>query len=490
MLDHAVRWIVKHSIPNQGVVVTSRRRHSYPEVTGYMIPTLLSVGKRELARQYAAWLTSIQHADGSFGGGTDGRSYAFDTGQVIRGWAALLDRMPGLETPLRRACDWLIDSADASTGRLPVPPPRADWSLGARGEVSEGIHLYVLPPLRRAGELLNEPRYGAFVAKALRYYLTNVPLTEFAQSNALTHFFAYIQEALIDLGEGDRAAAGMKSVERYQQKTGAVPGYADVNWVCSTGQAQLGMVWHRLGQLDRAEAALAFLEQLQNPSGGFFGSYGVGASYFPAEEISWAAKYAIEATQHRIAGHFDATAGAYDPSVSVQDPRAQAMLRHLDRLEGKRVLDAGCGKGRYSALVKRTFPSAHITALDISAEMLKHVPAGIRTVQRSLLSMPFDDGAFDVVFCIEALEHAVDIGQAVKELARVTAPGGMLLIIDKDRERLGALSMPSWEQWFGRDELSRLVQDHGFTVQIDPINRGGPGVPEGLFVCWVGRKGG
>jgi malonyl-CoA O-methyltransferase len=398
--------------------------------------------------------------------------------------------MPELEAPLRRACDWLLDSADPSTGRLPVPPPRADWSLGARGEISEGVHLYVLPALRRAGELLNEPRYGTFVVKALRYYLRNVPLKEFGQPNALTHFFAYIQEALLDLGEGDTAAAGMKSVERYQQKTGAVPGFSDVNWVCSTGQAQLGMVWYRLGQLERAEAALSFLEQLQNPSGGFFGSYGVGASYFPAEEISWAAKYAIEATQHRIAGHFDATVGAYDPSISAQDPRAQALFRHLGRLEGKRVLDAGCGKGRYSALLKQACASAHLTALDVSAAMLKHVPAGIRTVQHSLLSMPFDDGAFDAVFCIEALEHAVDIEQAVKELARVTAPGGVLLIIDKDRERLGALAMPSWEKWFGREDLACLIREEGFTVQVDPLHRGGPGVPGGLFLCWAGRKGG
>jgi malonyl-CoA O-methyltransferase len=34
---------------------------------------------------------------------------------------------------------------------------------------------------------------------------------------------------------------------------------------------------------------------LQNPSGGFFGSYGEGGRYFPAEEISWAPKYFIDA---------------------------------------------------------------------------------------------------------------------------------------------------------------------------------------------------
>ena len=70
----------------------------------------------------------------------------------------------------------------------------------------------------------------------------------------------------------------MESVGRFQQPNGAVPAYSDVPWICSTGLAQLAGVWFRLGQVERAEAALSFLEPLQNQSGGFFGSYGVGAS--------------------------------------------------------------------------------------------------------------------------------------------------------------------------------------------------------------------
>ena len=105
--------------------------------------------------------------------------------------------MPELEVPLARACDWLISSADPNTGRLPVPPPGADWSLNTPGEVSEGIHLYVLPPLRQAGEALDRPHYLAFADQALRYYLDHVNVTDFTQGNALTHFFAYMQEALL-----------------------------------------------------------------------------------------------------------------------------------------------------------------------------------------------------------------------------------------------------------------------------------------------------
>jgi len=302
MLEEAVRWVRANSITGQGIVISSRQRSCYPEVTGYYIPTLLSVGERGLASQYAQWLLSVQKNDGSFGIGGNGCSFAFDTGQVVRGWVAMVGQMPSLEMPIRRACDWLIRSADPA-GRLLVPPPGGAWSLGRRGEVSEGIHLYVLPPFVAAAEALNEPSYRQFADKSMNYYLKNVTLTDFAQPNALTHFYAYVQEALLDLGCEAEARAGMASVAGYQQPTGAVPGYYDVEWICSTGLAQLAQVWFRLGETARGNKAMEFLSLLQNGSGGFYGSYGVGADYFPADEISWAVKYTIEAAQRQISSN-------------------------------------------------------------------------------------------------------------------------------------------------------------------------------------------
>jgi malonyl-CoA O-methyltransferase len=488
MLEQAAQWIENNSIHGQGIVISSRQRVCYPEVTGYLIPTLLSMGKRDLAGEYARWLVSIQRPDGSFGGGNDGRSYAFDTGQVVRGWVALVGRMPELEVPLGRACDWLISSADPNTGRLPVPPPGADWSLNTRGEVSEGIHLYVLPPLRQAGEALNRPHYLAFADQALRYYLDHVNVTDFTQANALTHFFAYMQEALLDLGCEPEARAGMASVAQFQQSTGAVPGYHDVPWICSTGLAQLGLVWYRLGERRRADAALKFLSLLQNPSGGFFGSYGIGATYFPAEEISWAAKYAVEACRQQIAHHFDQTVAEYRPAIDDCDGRVRALLNRLGDVNDLRVLDAGCGKGRYSAVIKRRFPRAEVIAMDISSAMLEHVPSDIQTVQHSILNMPFPDGAFDAVLCVEALEHVVQTGEGVKELARVLAPGGTLVIIDKNRAKVGALAMPAWERWFGVEELQGLMQANGVDADAEFIGHDEITTPDGLFVCWAGKK--
>ncbi len=487
MIESAVRWIRRHALASGGIAVSSKQRVAYPEVTGYFIPTLLTLGERDLARAFSDWLVSTQRPDGAFAGPGMHETFAFDTGQVVRGWVALLPTEPSVEAPLRRACDWLVASGDASTGRLPVPAPGGAWSLGPRGEVSEAIHLYVLGPLRAAGELLDEPHYRRFAERGRDSYLRGTNCTRFAEPSLLSHFYAYIQEALLELGCDDEARQGMADVARYQQDNGAVPAYSDVPWVCATGVAQLAQVWFRLGESARAERALAFLAALQNPSGGFFGSYGVGAAYFPDQEPSWGVKYAIEAEHCRIASHFDATVSDYQPEIAPEDGRVRAVLAAVGDLAGKRVLDAGAGKGRYAALLKRRHPSADVTALDVSAEMLRHVPPGIRTVQHSLLDLPFPDGAFDAVLCIEALEHAVRIAEAVRELARVLAPGGTMVIIDKNQQKLGALAMPSWERWFERAELSTLLASLGLDVDAQDVGYDGREA-DGLFICWTARK--
>lgn len=488
MIDKALQWIQRNTLSEQGIIVHSSQRVCYPEVTGYFIPTLLATGQRDLARQYARWLVSVQKTDGSFGGGGSDASFAFDTGQVIRGWVEFAPQMPELEQPLRRACNWLLQTADPATGRLLTPPPNGAWTLEGRGEVSEAIHLYVLRPLERAGEVLGEKRFGEFARKSLSYYLKEVPLTDFRAPAALTHFFAYVQEALVELRCEDVAKRGMAEVARFQQDNGAVPAYSNVPWVCSTGLAQLAQVWYRLGETDRANRAMQFLALFQNPSGGFYGSYGPGANYFPSVEISWAVKYAIEAAQRQIGTHFDSTVSHYGAEIAESDGRVQALLRCFGDLNGRRILDAGCGKGRYASLLQRKFPKARITALDISSEMLAHVPPGIQKVQGGILSMPLEDGSFDAVLCIEALEHTVNIGGAIRELARVLAPGGRLAIIDKNAKKLGALQMPHWEKWFKAEEVTSLLQNQGLTVQVESVGYGQVIKPDGLFLCWTSEK--
>lgn len=485
MLQKSTEWFHRNHLNGQAVPITHRLRNPYPEVTGYYIPTLLSIGETTIAEQFARYLVSQQNPNGSFSLADPNINYVFDTGQVIRGWVSIIGRMPELAEPLERACHWIINGADPSTGRLMYPAPGGDWSLGPRGEVNEGIHLYVLQPMRDAASILNKPHIKIAADRALDFYLKNIVLTDFTQKNALTHFYGYIQEALCELGCHDEARRGMLSVARFQRDNGAVPGFHDVTWICSTGLAQLAKTWYLLNDIPRADAAMSCLSALQNHSGGFYGSYGVNATYFPAEEISWAVKYAIEAEQCRIARHFDQTVGHYVPTIPAQDGRVQSILQELKN--AKRVLDAGCGKGRYAALIKQQLPHAEVHAVDVSEEMLRHVPPGIITKKSSIQDLPYKDGTFDLVFCVEALEHVPNPKAAVDEMVRVLAPGGRLVIVDKNRAHLGTLEIEKWERWFDVNELVSILQQANLETRAQFVGYDGRAA-DGLFVAWVGVK--
>ena len=110
---------------------------------------------------------------------------------------------------------------------------------------------------------------------------------------------------------------------------------------------------------------------------------------------------------------------------------------HLGALAGKRVLDVGCGKGRFARVFRDQEPHAEIWGLDISEEMLRYVPAGIQTRAGSMTEMPFEDGFFDAAYATESLEHAVEIERAVSEICRVVKPGGRIAIIDKNADAMG-----------------------------------------------------
>lgn len=485
MLQKAIQWIQRNHLNGQAIPITHRQRRPYPEVTGYFIPTLLTIGEITLAEQCARWLVSIQNPNGSFSLDNPNISYVFDTGQVIRGWVSIFDRMPELAEPLQRACDWIIHGADPVTGRFMSPAPGGDWSLGPRGEVCEGIHLYVLKPMRDAACLLNKPYIQNAADRALAYYLKQTPITDFSLPNALTHFYGYMQEALVELGCLDEARRGMAAVAKYQLTNGAVPGYHNVNWVCSTGLAQLAKVWYLLNDLSRADRAMSFLTQLQNKSGGFYGSYGVDATYFPADEISWTVKYAIEAEHLRIARHFDQTAHQYAPTIPVADGRVQAILAEIG--QASRILDAGCGKGRYATLIKQQMPHIDMHAADISEEMLRHVPMNIQTQQASIQDLPYPDSSFDLVYCVEALEHVPNPKSAIDEMTRVLRPGGRLVIIDKNSAKRGTLQIETWERWFDVNELNSLLQLANLKARAEFIGYDGRPA-DGLFVAWIGFK--
>jgi malonyl-CoA O-methyltransferase len=157
------------------------------------------------------------------------------------------------------------------------------------------MHLYVLPPMLEAGKKLSESRYVKAVMRAMAYFKHKPDLTEFKpERGTISHVFGYMMEALVDLGEMNLAKRGLEQAAVIQREDGAIPAHPGVSWVCSTGVAQLAICWYKLGDKKRADKAMAYLEKIQSPSGGFYGSYGRGADYFSKKEISWAVKFFLD----------------------------------------------------------------------------------------------------------------------------------------------------------------------------------------------------
>ncbi|MCL5071861.1 MAG: methyltransferase domain-containing protein [Actinobacteria bacterium] len=477
-INNALDWIAENSAERGGIITTSQNRQPYPEVTGYLIPTLYDWGEKELARKYCRFLTSRQNKDGSFSA-PDGTPYTFDTGQAARGLVKAIDDFPEVKKTLIRACDYLCEQVLPS-GRM-VTHSTALWGNIA----DERIHLYVLPPLVETGRKLNNKKYITTAKKVLSYYKKRKDLVDF---NLLSHFHAYIIDSLVDLGEIDLAKKGMQEVSLYQQDNGGVPAYPGISWVCLPAVAQYALIWYKLAITDRANSAVKFLQKCQNRSGGFYGSQGSGADYFVKEEISWAVKYFLDANFWKIKTSFNLDETIFPSKIKINDGRVTELLRFLVSPNQKKVLDIGCGKGRYLKIIQKRYPKSLLYGIDISEKIIKFCPKKVNKQVGTILNIPYPDGFFDFVYCIETLEHAVRISAAISEMVRVLKKGGKIMIIDKNKKYLGKLKLSEWEQWFNPGDVREMLEISGLEVKYHEIPYNNEVKPDGLFIAWEGIK--
>ena len=139
---------------------------------------------------------------------------------------------------------------------------------------------------------------------------------------------------------------------------------------------------------------------------------------------------------------YDRWAASYDdhdPSTWLDAP---FLLQHLYAFPGCRILDLGCGTGRYVRLLPDS-PS-RIVGVDLSRNMLVRARAriadrtDIRLVQASVTSLPFVAGSFDRVISGLVIDHVASAKDLFKEIAVVLAPQGHAVIaaVHPDMQRI------------------------------------------------------
>lgn len=178
-----------------------------------------------------------------------------------------------------------------------------------------------------------------------------------------------------------------------------------------------------------------------------------------------------------IKNHYDGLPGALTKVTGIvtgHEALAGRLIRPkaFDVRGRKRILDAGCGNGRYSKFILRwADPDAVITAFDLSAKMLERAKKHLKSdrighIQADLTRLPFNDSAFDTVVCGWVIEHLPDPRPGLRELARVLEPGGKLLLMATEDTFTGAVCSRLWHcRTYNREALRQACAECQFTWQ-------------------------
>ena len=158
-----------------------------------------------------------------------------------------------------------------------------------------------------------------------------------------------------------------------------------------------------------------------------------------------------------------------------------------------RLLDIACGTGWASPAAAQT--GASVVGIDLSPEMIRQAvekAAGIHGLRFALADaedMPFEDRAFSAILCTNAFHHYPDPVRAIREMARLLAPGGRLVIgdasADETMARIADFFLRRLEP--GHDRLYRLTELGGFlhaaglsNVTAKRLSGGGQAIVRGV----------
>lgn len=308
---------------------------SYPETTGYLVPTLLALDKVLPGSAYAGraaraidFLLKVQLPDGSFPGmeitENTTEPAAFDTGQILNGLTAWHRETgdPRALAAAERAARWLIEAQDSDGAYrkhtyLAMPTTYtahltcwlAEWGAYAKDESS------LRAAERHLDWVLSQAAPNGWIAKM------GFNREQHEADEAYTHTIAYTIWGVLlislltgrndGLAVAERAAEGMlRLTEISHRLPGVVSNFKTRNKaVCLTGNAQMALIWFKLHSLkpnlrfvngalkaiDLIKAAQPMTGRNLGITGGIAGSDPIGGPYIINAFPNWAAKFFIDA---------------------------------------------------------------------------------------------------------------------------------------------------------------------------------------------------
>ncbi len=156
-----------------------------------------------------------------------------------------------------------------------------------------------------------------------------------------------------------------------------------------------------------------------------------------------------------VASRFTEFESRFRPEIAVDDYRLVACIEAFGDLAGRRILDLGCGKGRFACRFREL--GADVIGLDGSQGMLAHA-SKLDRVRASALRLPFASRSFDGVMAVEVFEHLPNsgIGHVMREISRVLKPGGRLAIVDKN-----VFALDAKRPWLPKIVVKKLDERRG-----------------------------
>lgn len=309
---------------------------SYPETTGYIIPTIFDyahlVNSQEMfdrAVRMADWEVKVQMENGAVQGGTVDQMptpAVFNTGQVIFGWLRAYEETKNgiyLECALK-AGRFLLENQDPdgawrkhlsnyASGKMPFYTynTRTAWALFLLSLRADRVLLREASIRNIEFSLRQQADNGWFQANCLN-----------DSSQPLLHTIAYCVRGILEIGalSGEKrylrqAQKAADSLLKRQRADGSLAGRFNseweptVNWSCLTGDAQISIIWSRIYQftgdpkyINGAKRINGYLKkrQLISPGkndihGGICGSYPIHGNYGKFEVFNWAVKFFMDA---------------------------------------------------------------------------------------------------------------------------------------------------------------------------------------------------